>query len=301
LSRVSATPEYHVVTPVPDHTLIQITDLHLVGDGAYLRDDIDTSDSLARVLAAVEESDVRPAALLFTGDLADAGESAAYARLRALVEPVAARLGAPALFVMGNHDDRATLRKHLLGTHLLGTQLGQPADTAPLDYVTRLGDLRIVVLDSTVPGHAHGELSPAQLAWLEAELSEPAPAGTVLALHHPPLPSASRLSAAIELQNRVALGAVLAGTDVRIVLAGHTHVVSAGAVAGVPVWTGGATSFVSDALFPAGERALLAPSVTRIDLFADSVIATAVPIGAERRGTLSASQVEELIAKVGVG
>jgi predicted phosphodiesterase len=316
LSRVSATPEYQVVTPVPDHTLIQITDLHLVGDGAYLRDDIDTSDSLARVLAAVEESGVRPAALLFTGDLADAGEPDAYARLRALVEPVAARLGAPALFVMGNHDDRATLRKHLLrkhllgkhllgkhllGNHLRGTDLGQPADTAPLDYVTRLGDLRIVVLDSTVPGHAHGELSPAQLAWLEAELAEPAPAGTVLALHHPPLPSASRLSAAIELQDRIALGAVLAGTDVRIVLAGHTHVVSAGSLAGIPVWTGGATSYVSDALLPAGERALLAPSVTRIDLFADSLIATAVPIGAERRGTLSASQVEEMIAKVGVG
>ncbi|MGH3613251.1 MAG: hypothetical protein ACRDRK_11790 [Pseudonocardia sp.] len=33
---------------------------------------------------------------------------------------------------------------------------------------------------------------------------------------------------------------MIGGTDVRVVLAGHTHVVSAGTVAGIPVWTGGA-------------------------------------------------------------
>jgi 3',5'-cyclic AMP phosphodiesterase CpdA len=285
------------VTPGPEHTLIQLTDLHLVAESGELRHRIDPADALARALAAVEESGVRPAALLFTGDLADAGEPGAYERLRELVEPVAARLGAPALFAMGNHDDRAALRRHLLGAPLRG----EPGDTAPLDHVRRLGDLRVVVLDSTVPGHAHGELSPAQLAWLEAELAQPAPAGTVLALHHPPLPTSSHLSAAIQLQDRATFGAILAGTDVRMVLAGHTHVVSGGAVAGIPVWTGGATSYVTDALVPAGgERALNAPSVSRIDLFADSVVAVAVPVGAEQRGALSAAQVAQRIAEVGV-
>ncbi|WP_433558191.1 metallophosphoesterase [Pseudonocardia xinjiangensis] len=281
------------MTPAPEHTLIQFTDLHLVADG--VRYAIDPAEALTRALAAVEESGVAPSALLFTGDLTDEGEPAAYERLRGLVEPVAARLGAPALFVMGNHDDRAALRTHLLGIR----PTGGPADTAPLDHVTRIGDLRVVVLDSTVPGHAHGELTPDQLAWLEAELTEPAPTGTVLALHHPPLPSPSRLSAAIELQRRTTLGAVLSGTDVRIVLAGHTHLVSAGAVAGVPVWTGGATSYVSDALVPAGEeRALNAQTVSRIDLFADSVVAAAVPVGADRRGTLSAAEVEQRVAEL---
>ncbi|GAA1312294.1 hypothetical protein [Pseudonocardia xinjiangensis] len=85
----------------------------------------------------------------------------------------------------------------------------------------------------------------------------------------------------------------------RIVLAGHTHLVSAGAVAGVPVWTGGATSYVSDALVPAGEeRALNAQTVSRIDLFADSVVAAAVPVGADRRGTLSAAEVEQRVAEL---
>jgi len=281
----------------PEHTLIQLTDLHLVAEPGELRHGVDTADALARALTSVEESGVRPAALLFTGDLADAGEPGAYERLREIVEPVARRLGAPALFAMGNHDDRAALRRHLLGVPLRG----EPGDTAPLDHVTWVGGLRIVVLDSTVPGHVHGELSPAQLAWLEAELAEPAPAGTVLALHHPPLPTSSRLSAAIQLQDRSTFGAILAGTDVRVVLAGHTHVVSAGAVAGIPVWIGGATSYISDALVPAGgERTLNAPSVSRIDLFADAVVTAAVPVGAEQRDALSAGQVTQRIAEFGV-
>ena len=188
----------------PEHTLIQLTDLHLVAEPGELRHGVDTADALARALATVEESGVRPAALLFTGDLADAGEPGAYERLREIVEPVARRLGAPALFAMGNHDDRAALRRHLLGVRLRG----EPGDTAPLDHVTWVGGLRIIVLDSTVPGHVHGELSPAQLAWLEAELAEPAPAGTVLALHHPPLPTSSRLSADIQLQDRATFSAI---------------------------------------------------------------------------------------------
>ncbi|MGH3613252.1 MAG: metallophosphoesterase family protein [Pseudonocardia sp.] len=51
------------------------------------------------------------------------------------------------------------------------------------------------MLDSTVPGRAYGEVRPDQLAWLRAELTEPAPAGTVLALHHPALPTAAPLAA----------------------------------------------------------------------------------------------------------
>lgn len=189
----------------------------------------------------------------------------------------------------GNHDDRAGIRLHLMD---------RPADDAPLDHVVRIGGLRVVVLDTTVPGHGHSELRPAQLEWLTAELAEPAPDGTVLALHHPPLPTPNRLSRLIELRGREALAPVLAGSDVRIVLAGHTHVVSAGAIGGVPVWTAGATSYGSDSLAPdRGERVLLAPGVSRIDLFADSVIVTAIPVDPVVALTLSGAQVDAMAAR----
>lgn len=66
------------------------------------------------VLAAVEASGVRPSAVLVTGDLTDTGDPHAYVRLRAAVEPVAARMGASLLWVIGNHDDRGAMRRELL-------------------------------------------------------------------------------------------------------------------------------------------------------------------------------------------
>jgi 3',5'-cyclic AMP phosphodiesterase CpdA len=101
---------------------------------------------LTRTLAAIEVSELRPAALLFTGDLTEAGAPEAYQRLRALVEPVAARMGTTALYVMGNHDSRPDLREHLLG---------EARGDEPYDYTVRLGGLRVVVLDTTVPGYSH--------------------------------------------------------------------------------------------------------------------------------------------------
>lgn len=153
------------------------------------------------------------------------------------------------------------------------------------------------MLDTTVPGHGHGELRPEQRQWLAAELATPAPDGTVLALHHPPLPTPNRLSQLIELRDRAALGPVLAGSDVRIVLCGHTHVTSAGAIGGVPVWTGGATSYGSDGLAPdRGERVLLGPSLNRVDLFDDGVLVTAVPVDPVVAATFSGAQVDAMAA-----
>jgi Icc protein len=270
--------------PEPTHTLIQITDLHIGPHGPREGGGIDTHPVVANALQVVEGSGLRPAALVLTGDLADHGSAQEYRRLRELVEPVAERIGAAVVHVAGNHDDRATLREHLLDD--------DSDDSSPLDHVVRFGDLRIVVLDSTVPGRAYGELRPGQLEWLRAELATPAPAGTVLALHHPPLPSPSPLTAAMELQNRAELAAAVIGSDVRIVLAGHTHVVSAGAIAGIPVWTGGAAPFLSDSLAPAGgARTLRMPTISRIDLFTDAVIATAVPLEGEQLAVAPAKAV----------
>jgi 3',5'-cyclic AMP phosphodiesterase CpdA len=282
-----AADDLHVIAR---HTLVQLTDLHLVPEGRLLRDRLDTFDVLARTLAAVERSELRPAALLFTGDLTEAGEPGAYQRLRALVEPVAARIGATPLYVMGNHDSRPALREHLLGE--------APGDE-PYDYTVWLDGLRVVVLDTTVPGYSHGELGDDQLDRLATELADPAPHGTVLTLHHPPLPTPSRIAAAIDLRNRKQLAAVLSGTDVRIVLAGHTHVVSAGALAGIPVWTGGTTAFASGAFAAGGgESQLFSPTANRVDLFDDSLIVTTMAIDAEHVATLTPAEVDELIATI---
>ena len=270
-------------------TIVQITDPHVVPEGSRLRRGVDPVPALVAALDAVAAAGDPIAAVLFTGDLVDGRDPASYRRLRGLVEPVLDRLGAPALFAAGNHDDRAALREHLLGL---------PPSTTPLDHVTRLGGLRVIVLDSTVPGHAHGELRPAQLAWLADELATPAPEGTVMALHHPPLPSPSRLIRGIGLRDRAGLGEVLAGSDVRVILCGHTHVTSAGTLAGIPVWVGASTATTWYGLTPAGgESTVLAPAVSRIDLFSDGeLLVSTVPVAAPVIATASNAEIDAAVA-----
>ncbi|MFD1524252.1 metallophosphoesterase [Pseudonocardia yunnanensis] len=279
-----------MTTATPAHTLIQLTDLHLVAEGDEFPGGVDTAALLERALRTVLDVGAAVGALVVTGDLAEHGRPEEYRRVREIVEPVADRLGVPVVYAAGNHDDRAALRAHLLS---------EAPSREPLDQVVRVGTLRIIVLDSTVPGQAHGSLRPGQLAWLRAELAASAPAGTVLALHHPPLPSAAPLAASIPLLQREELGEAIAGTDVRVVLAGHTHVASAGTLRGIPVWTGGPIATTIDVSTPGTAlRTVTAPSVSRIDLFADGLLTTSVPVGAEVMAEIPDEQMEPKLARL---
>lgn len=262
--------------PNPTHTVIQLSDTHIVPAGQLYHGMVDTLRNVAAAFDQIERSGLDVAALLVTGDLTDTGDAASYRRLRTLVDARAGALGVPVVYLMGNHDDRAVFREAILDA---------APRTEPVDQVRRVGDLRIVALDSTEPGEALGELSDAQLAWLAAELATPAPAGTVLALHHPPVPSPVGLLNAMVLVRPERLARVIAGSDVRIVLAGHSHHVSAGAIAGVPVHVAGSVAYAAHPLGPAGGyRGVTGGLFTRVDLYPGSgdqpgpAVATAIPV-----------------------
>ena len=207
----------------PKHFLLHVSDTHFVGNG-LLYGSVDVEAHLTELLAQFENSYARPEAIVVTGDLADTGDPAAYRRLRGIVEPIALRLGARVIWVMGNHDSRAAVRVCLLD---------EEPSVDPIDQVHWLGGLRVISLDTSVPGRHHGELSEQQLAWLGAELATPAPDGTVLAMHHPPVPSVLDLAVLVELQDQHQLAAVIAGSDVRSILAGHLHYATTATFAGV--------------------------------------------------------------------
>src|SRR4051812_3132603 len=199
----------------PTHTIAHLSDTHYLGGKRPLYGRVDTDRTLARALEQLERSGTNPSAIVITGDLADLGEPDAYERLRDELEPVAPRMGAKIIWVMGNHDERGPYSSILFG--------GKPDDAAPQDRIYDIDGLRIIALDSSVPGYHHGELTDEQLSWLEEVLAVPAAHGTLLALHHPPLPSPIEIMAIIELQEQQKLGDVVRGTDVRGILAGHLH------------------------------------------------------------------------------
>lgn len=225
-------------------TLLHLSDTHLLAGGRALGGRFDTLANLIRTLEVAEATGIRPDAIVFTGDLTDLGEPEAYLALREAVEPVAERMGAPVVWVAGNHDERPALRRDLLGL--------EPTEE-PVTGVWDLGGLRLVALDSTVPGWHHGDLDAAQLAWLREILATPAPLGTILALHHPPLPSHIPLFDILELRDQTRLAEVIAGSDVRAILAGHLHYSTSGMFAGVPVSVAAATCYTMNLARPSVE------------------------------------------------
>jgi len=224
--------------------ILHLSDTHLLAGDRLLGGRYDTAVHLRRILDAAEATGVRPDAVVFTGDLTDLGEPDAYRALREAVEPWAARLGAPVVWVAGNHDERPALRAGLLD--------GEPTEE-PVTGVWDLDGLRLIALDSSVPGWHHGDLDAAQLEWLRSELAEPAPLGTILALHHPPLPTHIPFFDILELRDQPGLAAAIAGSDVRAILAGHLHYSTSGTFAGVPVSVSAASCYTMDLARPADE------------------------------------------------
>lgn len=218
----------------PTHVIAHLSDTHFLAEGAPLHESVDTVGHLRRALQRLEESEMPVDAIVHTGDIADLGELDAYRRVRDVVEPVAERLGCPIVWVAGNHDRRGPLREGLLG---------EAPTEEPLDSVMDVRGLRLVALDTSVPGAGHGDLDPAQLEWLREALAEPAPQGTLLAMHHPPVPTTVRVLEPFQLRAPEALAEVLAGTDVRAVLSGHFHYSVHGSIAGIPVSVVPATSY----------------------------------------------------------
>ena len=230
--------------PPARHVVVHVSDTHFLAGNRPLGGQYDTAANLRTTLEAVERLAIRPSAIVFTGDLTDLGEPEAYAMLKAAVEPVAERLGAPVVWVAGNHDERPELRRDLLG--LAPTQ-------DPVTAVHDLDGLRLIALDTSVPGWHHGDIDDAQLEWLRDVLSTPAPHGTLLAMHHPPLPSHLPLFDILELRDQGRLAEAIAGTDVRGILAGHLHYSTSGTFAGVPVNVAAATCYTMDISRPAVE------------------------------------------------
>lgn len=237
--------------PNKTHTLVQFTDTHLTGDELLYG----VVDPAANLQAAIDHAaqHVNDAdALLFTGDLANAGQPAAYQQLRSIIDEASARFGIPAWVGIGNHDQREPFRAGLLG--------GQPApdnsvpapyatdgDGAPIDYRVDIGGLRLLMLDSTVPGYHHGQLERDQFDWLRAELEAHDNGSAVVALHHPPMASQPSgdmvaLAEALRFEGLDQLAAVVGEHPVSMVLAGHFHDPRGSRLGTTSVWAGPATA-----------------------------------------------------------
>jgi Icc protein len=263
-------PEY----PTPSHVLVHVSDPHFVADG-LLYGEMDPQLGLIEVLDAIEAGGLQPEAIIFSGDLTDKGSAEAYRRLRTIGDAYAARMGTRIIWAMGNHDDR---------TNFQAVMLEEEPRPGPVDRRYDLGGLRVLVLDSSAPGFHHGELGAEQLRWLAEELASPADDGTLLVIHHPPVPPVQDLGVLTELRNQAALADVVAGTDVIGILSGHAHCSAFAGFAGIPVSVASSTSYTQELALPAGEMQGRdgARSFNLLRVHGRTLVTAVVPVGTYR-------------------
>lgn len=153
---------------------IQLSDLHI---------DVQQSQPSERLTTCIKKiNTLSPDLVLLTGDLVDRGDEPSTLLLKTLLQD----LNSPYYLIPGNHDSRELLR------HVFGQEHGYLGKQGSIDYAIpyRKQD-QIVMLDTTryAPNGRvllTGQLSVAQLAWLEQILAA-CSGSSILAMHHPPV------------------------------------------------------------------------------------------------------------------
>ncbi len=193
--------------------IAQISDTHIKGEGVLAYGRFDTSAFLARAVEHILRLDTRPDVVLATGDLVDAGTPDEYARLRHLLAP----LPMPVYLIPGNHDDRDALRA------AFADRAWMPREGF-IQYVIDDGPLRLVAIDTLVPGSPGGRVDAERLRWLDARLADAPSKPTVIFMHHPPFLTAIDFMDEIGLDGADAMAEVVRRhPQIERVVCGHLH------------------------------------------------------------------------------
>jgi len=192
----------------------QITDMHVSTPDNRADRVFRTAEHLERAVDHLNGLPRRPDLVLATGDLADRGRIEEYERLQAILE----RLAMPVYLIPGNHDDRANLRTAFARHRYLG------GDGEFIQYTIEDWPLRLVALDTLVPGSGGGRLCAERLAWLDDRLREAPERPTLIFMHHPPFVTGIASMDAMGLDGIEALATVIRGhPQVERIVAGHIH------------------------------------------------------------------------------
>ncbi len=194
--------------------IAQITDPHIKTEDRLAYKKVDTAANLAHCVEHLRRLEPHPDIVLITGDLTDFGKPEEYRLLRKLIAP----LDRPTYVIPGNHDHRENLRTAFADHDYL------PKHSEFLHYVIEDYPIRLIGLDTTIPGEPGGEMCARRLAWLDQQLQNDQERPTVLFMHHPPFLTGITHMDVQNCRGGEALGALIEfHPQVIRLLCGHVH------------------------------------------------------------------------------
>ena len=212
-------------------SIAHLSDPHLDGSAHAL-------DRLRQIADHLRNLEVCPDIIIVSGDLTQSNPSrpasdrtaAALEGLDSLLETL--DIGIPVVCCPGNADDRTAFAQRF-GTAAPRTV---PTGSNPVHQVYRVGTLAILLLDVTVPGSVHGEMTGSIRSWATGQLDRLAGDDrAVLVMHQPPTPLYHSAVDDLFLRGSEALKSVVRHERVIATLCGHTHAALATTFAGKPL------------------------------------------------------------------
>ncbi len=193
--------------------IAQISDIHCRPPGQRYKDIVDSNQALRNAIAHLDRLDRRPDLVLVTGDLTDFGQPGEFESAHRILSG----LQLPVYVMPGNHDDRGNFRAAFAADAYLSSD-------GPVNFCVDDYPVRIIAIDSCVPGAHHGELGVETLDWLERHLNAAPQKPTIIALHHPPFVSGIPYMDQYRCLQADELGKIISRfTCIEAVVCGHVH------------------------------------------------------------------------------
>ncbi len=187
--------------------VVQITDIHLLAEAGARLYGVDSAITLQKVIDAIRQLSPLPGLIIATGDLAEDGSKATYARLR----HVLAAINIPVYVLPGNHDDAGAMHDALVDENI-----------SFVDSV-RVGAWYFMFVNTQVVGESYGFISADEMSLLRTNLKSAGDSPVVVALHHTPMQICPRMNC--QLQNLSEFNQLVHGfPGIKAVIAGHTHI-----------------------------------------------------------------------------
>ncbi|MBT9147261.1 MAG: 3',5'-cyclic adenosine monophosphate phosphodiesterase CpdA [Syntrophomonadaceae bacterium] len=194
--------------------IAQITDPHIKLCGKLAYKKVDTAELLRACIVALQQLKQQPDLILITGDLVHLGQPEEYTHLKSILAPLRQRI----IVIPGNHDGREETRNAFREGGYL------PAEGFLQFAIDNEYPLRLIGLDTVVPGEDGGELCPERLAWLDDTLHQKPDVPTLIMMHHPPFLTGIGHMDKIGLKGAKDFAAIMRRhPHVELILCGHLH------------------------------------------------------------------------------